>query len=56
MVTINNCMVSGSFEEGTMLDGTFKRFPRGFPVDRNGRIIGALRTRVAAIQEVGGLT
>jgi polygalacturonase len=38
MVTISDCMVSGSFEEGTLLDGTFKRFPANSDVDRNGRI------------------
>jgi polygalacturonase len=38
MVTISNCMVSGSFEEGTVLDGTFKKFPANSDVDRNGRI------------------
>jgi polygalacturonase len=38
MVTISDCMVSGSFEEGTLLDATFKRFPANADVDRNGRI------------------
>ena len=38
MVTINDCMVSGSFEEGTLLDATFKLFPASSDVDRNGRI------------------
>jgi polygalacturonase len=38
MVTISDCMVSGSFEEGTLLDATFKRFPANSDVDRNGRI------------------
>jgi polygalacturonase len=38
MVTISNCMVSGSFEEGTLLDGTFKRLPPNTDIDRNGRI------------------
>ena len=38
MVTISDCMVSGSFEEGTLLDATFKRFPADSDVDRNGRI------------------
>ena len=28
-VTITNCYVTGGFEEGTMLDGTYKRFARG---------------------------
>lgn len=38
MITITNCMVSGSFEEGSLLDGTFRRFPQDADVDRNGRI------------------
>src|SRR5215467_11377305 len=38
MVTITNCLVSGSFVEGTMLDATFKRYPSDTDVDRNGRI------------------
>jgi polygalacturonase len=38
MVTITNCMVSGSFEEGTLLDGTFKRFAPDADVPRMGRI------------------
>jgi polygalacturonase len=38
MVTISDCLVTGSYEEGTMLDGTFKRFPATSDVDRNGRI------------------
>jgi len=38
MVTISDCMVSGSFVEGTLLDATFKRYPAGSDVHRNGRI------------------
>ena len=38
MITISDCMVSGSFEEGTLLDGTFKRFAARADIDRNGRI------------------
>jgi polygalacturonase len=38
MITIGDCMVSGSFEEGTLLDATFKRFATGSKVSRNGRI------------------
>ena len=38
MVTINNCMVAGSFEEGTLLDGTFKRFADDAKVPHIGRI------------------
>ena len=38
MIRISDCMVSGSFEEGSLLDGTFKRFPEDADIDRNGRI------------------
>src|SRR5437879_6247189 len=38
MVTISDCVVSGSFAEGTVLDGTFQRFAADDKVDRNGRI------------------
>src|SRR5579862_1543299 len=38
MVTITNCLVSGSFEEGALLDATYRRFPAESDVDRNGRI------------------
>ena len=38
MITISDCMVSGSFEEGSLLDGTFKRFAPDADIDRNGRI------------------
>jgi polygalacturonase len=38
MVTISNCLLSGSYEEGTMLDGTWKKFPAGEKVPRTGRI------------------
>ena len=38
MVTITNCMLSGSFIEGTLLDGTFQRYPGDAKVGRNGRI------------------
>lgn len=38
MITISDCMVSGSFEEGSLLDGTFKRFPSDADIDRMGRI------------------
>src|SRR5215467_7675911 len=38
MVTITNCMVSGDFEEGTLLDATFKRFPAQEKIFRTGRI------------------
>jgi polygalacturonase len=38
MITISDCMVSGNFEEGTLLDGTFKRFAVDADIDRNGRI------------------
>src|SRR5579872_6157868 len=38
MVTITNCFVSGSYMEGTLLDGTRKPFPPDSNVPRNGRI------------------
>ena len=38
MVTISNCLVCGSFQEGAMLDGTFKRFADDEKVPRTGRI------------------
>ena len=37
-LTIDNCYVTGAYEEGTMLDGTFKRFAPDDKVSRNGRI------------------
>jgi len=38
MVTISDCVVSGSFEEGMLLDGTYKRFAADAKVERTGRI------------------
>jgi len=38
MVTISNCLVAGSYEEGALLDATFKRFASDFKVPRTGRI------------------
>ncbi len=38
MVTVTNCLLSGSFEEGALLDGTFKKFADGTKVPRTGRI------------------
>jgi polygalacturonase len=38
LVTISNCLLSGSYEEGTMLDGTWKKFPADEKVPRTGRI------------------
>jgi polygalacturonase len=37
-VTITNCYVTGCYEEGTVLDGTYKKFAPDFRVSRNGRI------------------
>jgi polygalacturonase len=37
-VTITNCYVTGGYEEGTMLDATYKRFAPDAKVPRNGRI------------------
>ena len=38
MVTISDCVVSGSFEEGTLLDASYKRFATDEKVNRTGRI------------------
>jgi len=38
MVTISDCLVSGSYEEGALLDGTFRRFAADAKVPRTGRI------------------
>jgi polygalacturonase len=38
MVTIGNCLLTGSYQEGTMLDGTWKKFPAEEKVPRTGRI------------------
>jgi polygalacturonase len=37
-VTISDCYVTGIYEEGSMLDASYKRFPGSAQVDRNGRI------------------
>jgi len=37
-VTITNCYVTGAYELGTMLDGTWKRLPANTRVPRTGRI------------------
>lgn len=37
-VTITNCYVTGCYELGTLLDGTFKKFPSDQRVPRTGRI------------------
>ena len=38
MVTITNCTVTGDFQEGAVLDGSFKRFVPEEKVSRTGRI------------------
>jgi polygalacturonase len=38
MVTISNCLVTGCYEEGSLLDGTFRRFADDAKVPRTGRI------------------
>jgi polygalacturonase len=38
MLTITNCLVTGQFEMGTLLNATYKRFPADAKVPRNGRI------------------
>lgn len=37
-LTINNCFVTGGYQLGTVLDGSWKPFPPGFRVPRTGRI------------------
>lgn len=37
-VTISDCMVTGDLVEGTLIDGTFKPFPKGYRVSHTGRI------------------
>ncbi|HWF66747.1 MAG TPA: glycoside hydrolase family 28 protein [Acidobacteriaceae bacterium] len=37
-VTISNCYVTGTYQLGTLLDGTFRKFPAGEHVGRTGRI------------------
>ena len=37
-VTISNCFVTGCYELGTVLDGTFKKFPEGVHAGYTGRI------------------
>ena len=37
-VTIANCYVTGTYEMGTLLDGTFKKFPANVRVPKTGRI------------------
>src|SRR5262249_18853894 len=37
-VTITNCYVAGCYEEGTMLDGTYKRIGPDYQAPQNGRI------------------
>lgn len=37
-LTISDCSLFGSFQVGSVLDGTFKPFPDGVPVWRHGRI------------------
>jgi len=38
MVTVTNCLVAGDYEEGTLLDGTFRHFAADSKVPRTGRI------------------
>jgi polygalacturonase len=37
-VTISNCYVTGTYQLGSLLDGTFKKFPAGSKAPRIGRI------------------
>jgi polygalacturonase len=36
-LTITNCYLTGNYQEGTVLDGTWRPFPPGAAVPRNGR-------------------
>jgi polygalacturonase len=38
MVTISNCLLAGSYQEGALLDGTWKKIPAEEKVPRTGRI------------------
>ena len=38
MVTISNCLLTGTYREGTMIDGTWQKFPADEKVPRTGRI------------------
>jgi polygalacturonase len=38
MVTISNCLLTGSYQEGALLDGSWKKFPADEKVPRTGRI------------------
>jgi polygalacturonase len=37
-VTITNCFLTGDYQEGSLLDGTWKHFPAAMPLARTGRI------------------
>jgi len=37
-ISISNCYVTGTYEMGTLLDGTFKKFSKNIKVDKMGRI------------------
>jgi polygalacturonase len=43
-VTISDCMVSGGYEEGTLLDGTFKKIGPKYSVDKEGVVHHVSRT------------
>lgn len=38
MVTISDCLVTGSYQEGTLLDASYKQFPADAGIPRTGRI------------------
>lgn len=38
MVTISDCLVTGTYEEGTLLDGTRRKFPMNAGISKTGRI------------------
>lgn len=43
-VTISDCLVSGGYEEGTLLDGTFKKIGPRYSVDKEGVVHHVSRT------------
>jgi polygalacturonase len=43
-VTITNCMVSGGYVEGTLLDGTFRKIPPGYDLDEEKKVRHVGRT------------
>ena len=51
-VTITNCYVTGAYELGTMLDGTWKRWPEGSKVERTGRIKCGTESNIGGFKNI----